>query len=264
MIVQIYEIQSPDQAEAMIALGVDHIGSVILSAETWKDPQVKSTVSVVQDAGRKSSLIPLFDNRDGIARMIDHYRPDILHLCNTLPADESKRHSLESLVEAQRWVRTQFPEIDIMRSIPVAPNGFADLIPSVALARHFESCSDWLLIDTMLMDDPRRDQPVNGYVGITGRTCDWETARNLIDAVEIPVILAGGIGPGNAFDAVIAVRPAGIDSCTNTNCVDANGNPVRFCKDPDKVRSLMRAADRAGKHLRTLQPPPTSRQSTMN
>jgi len=30
MIVQIYEIQTPSEAEAMIHLGVDHIGSVIL------------------------------------------------------------------------------------------------------------------------------------------------------------------------------------------------------------------------------------------
>ena len=32
VIVQIYEIQTPDEARIMIELGVDHIGSVIASA----------------------------------------------------------------------------------------------------------------------------------------------------------------------------------------------------------------------------------------
>jgi phosphoribosylanthranilate isomerase len=36
MIVQIYEIQTPQEAEKCIALGVDHIGSVILSQDGWR------------------------------------------------------------------------------------------------------------------------------------------------------------------------------------------------------------------------------------
>ena len=35
-LVQIYEVQEPDEAEALIALGVDHIGSVLLSQNSWK------------------------------------------------------------------------------------------------------------------------------------------------------------------------------------------------------------------------------------
>lgn len=37
LVVQIYEIQSPAEAELMIELGVDHMGSVILSKESWRD-----------------------------------------------------------------------------------------------------------------------------------------------------------------------------------------------------------------------------------
>jgi phosphoribosylanthranilate isomerase len=36
MIVQIYEIQDPWQAERCIELGVDHIGSVLLSQNQWR------------------------------------------------------------------------------------------------------------------------------------------------------------------------------------------------------------------------------------
>ena len=51
----------------MIGLGVDHIGSVILSREHCQDPVLKATVEKVQAAGCKSSLIPLF------RRQVDHY-----------------------------------------------------------------------------------------------------------------------------------------------------------------------------------------------
>lgn len=245
MIVQIYEIQTPDQAEAMIALGVDHIGSVILSSDDWKCPAIKETVDLVQKAGRKSSLIPLFGNRDAIGRLLDYYRPNILHFCDTLPVDGLEKNLLHPFVEAQRFIRARFPGIEIMRSIPVANNGFAHKLTSVELARHFAWYSDWLLIDTLLMESPRQDQPVNGYVGITGRECDWDTARKVVCAVQIPVILAGGLGPENVYDAVLKVQPAGIDSCTNTNAVDAAGHPIRFRKDAQKVRALMEAAERA-------------------
>ena len=41
MIVQIYEIQEPREAERLIEMGVDRIGSVILSPEAWKNPSVR-------------------------------------------------------------------------------------------------------------------------------------------------------------------------------------------------------------------------------
>ncbi len=38
MIVQVYEIQTPHEAEKCIDLGVDHLGSVVLSEEEWRQP----------------------------------------------------------------------------------------------------------------------------------------------------------------------------------------------------------------------------------
>ena len=41
----------PAEAEALIALGVDHIGSVILSASRWKDSAIRETVRFTRSAG---------------------------------------------------------------------------------------------------------------------------------------------------------------------------------------------------------------------
>ena len=50
MIVQIYEIQTPAEAETMIELGVDHIGSVILKPPDSAKTALKETVAAVQSA----------------------------------------------------------------------------------------------------------------------------------------------------------------------------------------------------------------------
>ncbi len=94
-------------------------------------------------------------------------------------------------------------------------------------------------------DKQNADQPVAGYVGITGEVCDWDLAAALVEASRIPVILAGGISPENVFDAVGRVKPAGIDSCTQTNARDIRGRPIRFRKDFDRVRRLLDEVRRA-------------------
>ncbi len=46
--------------------------------------------------------------------------------------------------------------------------------------------------------------------GGSGRTADWTLARELADVY--PVMLAGGLTPGNVSEAVRAVRPKGVDT----------------------------------------------------
>jgi phosphoribosylanthranilate isomerase len=248
MIVQIYEIQTPAEAEAMIALDVDHLGSVMVCAQTWQDPVLKQTIDVVQASGRKSSLIPLFRDVDPIVRAIDYYRPDIVHFCEAMASVDTDNGIIAEMLERQRLVRRRFPQVAIMRSIPIGMNGCGKRIPSLQLAALFESCSDWFLTDTVLFNTSEDtsegvvdDQPVQGFVGITGETCDWSVARDLVCGSRIPVILAGGIGPSNVRDGIEQVRPAGVDSCTRTNAKDARGCNIRFKKDPEKVRALVRA-----------------------
>ena len=52
--IQVYEIQSPFEAEMLIELGVDHIGSVIVSEEQWRMPSVKQTIELVAETGSRA------------------------------------------------------------------------------------------------------------------------------------------------------------------------------------------------------------------
>ena len=244
MIVQIYEIQSPAEAEAVMADGVDHVGSVVFSSREWKDTELHATVRSVQASGMISSLIPLFSDLDILRRVLDFYRPDIIHFCEILPRPHRDRATLARLQALQHTIREEYPDIKMMRSIPIGRPGQADPESTLALAARFEDVSDFFLTDTLLSPEttPSGEQPVDGFVGITGKTCDWETARALVEKSRIPVILAGGLSPENVRAGIRAVAPAGVDSCTATNRTDADGRPVRFCKDRDRVRLFVEAA----------------------
>ncbi|MCF8028318.1 MAG: hypothetical protein K9K62_10730 [Desulfobacteraceae bacterium] len=249
MIVQVYEIQEPREAEKMVSLGVDHIGSVI--TESGGSRQLRDTIRLVAESGAKSSLIPLFSDMDQISAVLDAYRPDIVHFCQGI-FDETEDWATRCgrLISMQATVKERFPEIAVMRSIPVPPPGPADHLPITEVAGHFELLTDYFLIDTLLMaGDAIAGQPESGYVGITGKTCDWRVAAQLVQQSNIPVILAGGLSPDNVHDAVLAVRPAGVDSCTLTNAVDETGAFVRFQKDPDKVDRFVRQARKAEQEI---------------
>jgi phosphoribosylanthranilate isomerase len=245
MIIQIYEIQSAQEAQTLLRLGVDHVGSVIVDETHRRDPLIKATIETVQAEGGRSCLIPLFAEGTVLREAIAYYQPDIIHFCDTLAPDPKSR-SVSEQIDRQIAIRQWFPQIKIMRSIPIGTPASSARIPSLAWAARFEPWTDWFLIDTLLtktdQDCAGCDQPVQGFVGITGRTCDWAVARALVEQSGLPVILAGGLGPDNVSEAVAAVRPAGVDSCTLTNAVDAAGRPVRFKKDLCKVEKFVRAA----------------------
>jgi phosphoribosylanthranilate isomerase len=243
ILVQIYEVQTPSEAEKLADLGVDHIGSVIVSPTHWKQPVIKETVNTVQQSPAKSSLILLYQDKDLVFSSLDYYRPDIVHFCEML-IDPKTRQQIEDAIrvciDLQEAVRERFPEIKIMRSIPIPASGRAEGFPVMSLAKLFEPMSDYFLTDTLIIDEGAgQDQPVSGFVGITGKICDWGVAAQLVKASRIPVILAGGLSPGNVYKGIVNVRPAGVDSCTRTNAVDVEGRPVRFQKDMSKVKQFV-------------------------
>jgi phosphoribosylanthranilate isomerase len=94
--------------------------------------------------------------------------------------------------------------------------------------RQFAPVSDLILLDTKVIDMPG--------VGATGKTHDWDISRRVVEAVSLPVILAGGLDASNVVAAATIVKPWGVDSNTRTNLA---GDPV--AKDMQKVREFVLA-----------------------
>ncbi len=252
-IVQIYEVQKPAEAEAVITLGVDRTGSVLLSRDSWKVTSIRKTVQTIQRAGAKSGLIPLFSDPLTVFHALDYYQPDFVHFCEALPIFPGNKTTLrefDALITLQVDVKDRFPQIEIMRSLSVPQQGAAresEVLNNIlSFTKLLAPFSDYFLIDTIIGDQSaKQDQPVAGYVGITGEICDWNMAGAIINQSPIPVILAGGISDENVFDAIIKLQPAGVDSCTRTNAVDKEGKPIRFKKDLKKIKRMVEEARRA-------------------
>jgi phosphoribosylanthranilate isomerase len=251
IIVQIYEVQTSSEAEKLMALGVDNIGSVIVSQERWKVPSIRETVRSVQGMDGRSSLIPLFNDLETIYVMLEYYKPDIIHFCEAINLENGSNASCRELVLLQKNIKNRFPEIEIMRSIPIPQSNIPNQGEILDLVHMFEAVSDFFLTDTLLVQSSGSVfdlQPVKGFVGITGKTCNWDMAAQLVQSSRIPVILAGGITPDNVFDGIMQVMPAGVDSCTGTNAMDSDGRSIRFKKDLEKVKHMIdetRRAERA-------------------
>jgi phosphoribosylanthranilate isomerase len=246
MIIQIYEIQTPEEAEACIALGVDHIGSVILSDSDWHVPKIREVIHLSRGTTVKNSLIPLLRDRNVLFRAMDYYEPHCVHFCESLMDPSGRILSLDFFIDLQVEFRQRFPEIRILRSIPLPPESeHPRPIPSLQVAGALEPHSDLFLLDTWLPEEP-----VKGFIGITGRTGAWDKARELVLETKIPVLLAGGLSPENVYDALTKVMPSGADSCTHTNMSDRKGNKVRFRKDLKRVEAFVNEVRRGERTIK--------------
>lgn len=247
ILVQIYEVQEPREAGPLIELGVDHIGGVIHSRENVQMPLLRESVRLINESPSVSSIIPLLTDTDEILGAIAYYEPALVHFCDDIPLSTGATgDACERIIRLHERIRREFPGVRIIRSLPIpesgppGPDGAAQAV--LQMASLLEASCDFFMTDTLLEwspGQPAGPQPVEGFVGITGRPCDWEIASALCRQARIPVILAGGISPDNVREAILAVRPSGVDSCTLTNLTHRQGHPVRFRKDPVKVRRLL-------------------------
>ena len=74
-------------------------------------------------------------------------------------------------------------------------------------------------VDLILLDSGNQKLAVK-ELGGTGRTHDWKISKEIVERVNVPVFLAGGINPLNVSAAIDEVNPYGLDLC---NGVRING-----------------------------------------
>lgn len=217
MKVQIYTIQSVEEALEVVSVGVDNIGitpSSIglpgeISYETAKD------ICEKVDTGTKVAL-SVSSNIDEIIEMAMFVNPDVLHLCGE--PGELDVNGVKSLKERLNKLNKELP---IMQAISVDDMGALDF------AKEYEEISDYFILDTSTT-------AVQG-VGASGNIHDWNVSKAIVDSVSIPVVLAGGLSPDNIQKAISIVHPWGVDSLTHTNKFLNDGS---FIKDIEKVREF--------------------------
>ena len=221
MIIQIYTAQSPREAVELAALGVDHVGLTPSSIGLPGEIDLATAPACAEALrGRATSVaLSVSSDLEEIASVVGAVRPDIVHLCASPGAVPPA---------AVATLRKDLGHARIMQAIAMTGPEAVDA------ACAYASVADILILDSLAAD-------VEG-VGAAGTTHDWTVSAQIVEAVDIPVILAGGLAPDNVAAAIGAVKPWGVDSLTHTNRSVRGGG---FVKDLGLVREFCRAAREA-------------------
>ncbi len=162
-------------------------------------------------AASLAALLPPFGVRVGI--FVDESPERVESIFREVGLDTVQLHGGES-PEVCRWLMDR--GVRVIRALRVkGPE-------TIAEAARYPDCA--ILLDAY----------VQGELGGTGKTFDWELAREL--AASRPVILSGGLRPENVAEAIRQVRPYGVDTSSGVE----GGTPGR--KDFDRVRAFIENA----------------------
>ncbi len=79
------------------------------------------------------------------------------------------------------------------------------------------------------------DAHVEGIPGGTGQTLDWELVRN--NHFTAPIILSGGLEPGNVAAAIAVTKPFAVDAASGTESAPGIKDPAKLEAFAQAVRS---------------------------
>ena len=222
MITQIYSIQNVEEALDCIECGADYIGLAIDTGVNLPNQvsleKAKEIFEAIGDKAKKV-LICVTKSADAVYEPTAYLKPDVIHLCGyDFCANEDFVRKIKELV----------PGIEVLQAIGVEDESAIDE------AIHFSSFCDTLILDSV-------DRNING-IGAAGFTNDWDIDAKIVEKASCKVILAGGLSAENVREAILKVKPWGVDSFTKTSDILPDGTSR---KNKEKVRAFIRNAKEA-------------------
>ena len=130
--------------------------------------------------------------------------------------------------EEVKRIRRERPDLTMIKSLIVRPEFGQDTRPLLNEARLYEPWVDAFITDTF--------DPKTTACGATGLTHDWTISRLLVRQLTKPLILAGGLNPGNVYDAILEVGPAAVDSHTGVEGPSGEKSPERVARFVSEAR----------------------------
>ena len=143
---------------------------------------------------------------DSIIDIVQRSRCTTLQIQNTI--------SLEDVA----MIRDALPYIRVIKAVHVMDAS------AIKTAQEVTVYADAIILDTRTTD----------RLGGTGLTHDWSISAKIVQASNIPVILAGGLTPENVATAIHQVRPYAVDVHTGVKINDA--------RDSEKTKAFVEAA----------------------
>jgi len=202
-------IRTEEDLKAAVESGADAVGFLLGQVHPSKDFILPGT------AARLVRALPPWITPVIVTHLTE---PDeILELSDRTGITTIQLHGGSSPSEVQR-VRDGLPPAGKV-IVTIHPDSETDFV----IFKDYYSLADAFLIDSF--------DRTTGRVGGTGKTNDWSLAAKFVGESPLPVILAGGLTPDNAAEAIRTVRPYGLDANSGLKNKETGAvDPIR-CKD---------------------------------
>lgn len=185
-------ITSQSEAELAIRSGADCLG-LVGEMPTGPGPIPDAAIRAIASSTPPGVATFLLTSRTEPSAVVEHVRlagTNVVQLVDSVPA--ATYHAL----------REACPGVRIVQVVHVEDDSAIDL--AHGLARD---------VDAILLDSGRPGATVQ-ELGGTGRTHDWGISKRVVEAVSVPVFLAGGLARHNVREAIETVAPFGVDLCS--------------------------------------------------
>ncbi len=196
--------------DARLARGADFCGMLVGGNWSERTLTLEEAAAVAKASSLRNVILLCNPSAAFAVEVAKALRPHALQLqCREQPALISE---LKESLPCEIWKTVHLPSVDGQ----AAPEAYV------------EAGADALLVDSVDVSE--------GFerLGGTGKVGDWAAVAALKEKIDIPLFLAGGIGPDNVADAVRSVQPYGIDLCSGVEM-------QRGRRDPEKVKKLLRS-----------------------
>jgi len=199
-----------DDLKAASDLGVDMVGVIVI-------PSSPRGLTLEQ----AQNILKVGKNVDKVAVIMPDSPAEASAVARRLNSDYLQIHSKFSTAQLAEIKKLSGKKII---GVVAIPQKILDRKEILDRAIEVSEAVDYVLLDT------------KGFSGGgTGLTHDWRFSREIRDAVDKPVFLAGGLNPNNVKDAIEMVRPYGVDVATGVE--SALGK-----KDPKLMRAFIDGA----------------------
>jgi len=174
---------SREDIELAGELGADYVGAIVeVPTGTPRKLSLEKASRIFEDlpftTGGVAVIMP--SSLEEALRIYDALRPEFLQVHNQVEPEFVHR------------LKTSAP-CNIIKAIQLDERALKEAL------RH----QQWA--DAILLDTP------SARGGGSGKTGDWDLAREVVEKVKKPVFLAGGLNPGNVREAIREVEPFGVD-----------------------------------------------------
>jgi len=171
-------------------------------------------IAAIVPPGVSSFLLTCLQDTTAIIEQQRRLRVNTIQICDRLPPGSHAQ------------LREALPGVSLVQVVHVT--GPESVDEAIAVAPH---------VDAVLLDSGNQSLAIK-ELGGTGRTHDWRLSRQIREAIDVPMFLAGGLNPGNVAAAIREVQPFGIDVCS--------GLRTEGRLDPQKLRDFFTATDLHG------------------